>query len=309
MESRNFTFKAVDETEISVYRWQPDDKNKIKAVIQVVHGMGDNAGRYKEFAENLVKEGFAVYADDHRGHGKTVDSPENLGHFADKNGWALVIEDLHKLADIIKKENPRKKIFMFGHSMGSFLVRDYTISYGNEINGIILSGTGTIPSLMGNLGIMLARWEIKSKGVRGKSPLLLAMTFGSYNKHFKPNRTPADWITRDNNKLDQALANPYWIEEFSSTFFFDLLSGLRKISIFKNIQKTPKDLPIYLLSGTKDPVGNFTKGVLKVFNDYKKAGIKDLNYKFYNGARHEIINEINNEEVYRDIITWLNDHL
>jgi alpha-beta hydrolase superfamily lysophospholipase len=309
MESKNFIFKTDDGIEIFVYRWLPDKQDKIKAAIQLIHGMGDNAGRYAEFAENLAAEGFAVYAEDHRGHGRTAGPPEKFGHFADKKGWELVLGDLYKLNGIIKKENPGKNIFMLGHSMGSFLTRDYVMSYPEGIKGIVLSGTTGISALMGNIGMILSKLQIKSKGVRGKSPLMLSMTFGAYNKTFKPARTSADWISRDNKAIDKMLEEPYWVKDFSSSFFLDLTSGLKKISSFKNIRKTPNDLPIYFISGTRDALGNFTKSVKKVISDYKKAGIKDIQYKFYKDARHAILIEINKKEVYRDIINWLNNHL
>ena len=303
------SFKADDGTDIFFYRWLPDEKNDIKAAVQIIHGMGDHAGRYKEFAQALTDAGFAVYSNDHRGHGKTGGSPQTFGHLADEGGWDLVVSEVFKLTEILKQENPLKDIFIYGHSMGSFLARDYSLIHGKEIRGMIISGTKTFPGLIENIGTLIAKMQIRKNGPKVKSPLLLSLTFGKYNKYFKPNRTPSDWLSRDMQKVDELIADPYCNGQYSATFFLDLAKGLTKINKMENMKKTPRHLPIYLLAGTKDPVCNFTKDVLKVYEDYKKAGIKDISFKFYEGARHEIINELNRQEVYKDIIDWINDRI
>lgn len=309
MKTDIFSFKADDGTDIFFYRWLPDYKNNIKAVVQIIHGMGDHAGRYKEFAQALTEAGFAVYANDHRGHGITGGSPQTFGHLADEGGWDLVVNEVFKLTEILKQENPLKDIFIYGHSMGSFLARDYSFTHGKEIRGLIISGTKTSPGFIENIGTLIAKMQIRKNGPKVKSPLLLSITFGKYNKHFKPNRTPSDWISADMQKVNELIADPYCNGQFSATFFLDLAKGLIKINKMENMKNTPRHLPIYLLAGTKDPVCNFTKDVLIVYDDYKKAGIKDISFKFYEGARHEILNELNRQEVYKDIIDWINDRV
>lgn len=309
MKTDILSFKGDNGTDIFYYRWLPDKKTDIKAIVQIIHGMGEHSGRYKEFARALTDSGFAVYSNDHRGHGKTGGSPETYGHFADEGGWDLVINEIYKLTWIIKMENPLKDIFIYGHSLGAFLAQDFSTIHGKELRGMIISGTKTTPSIIEKIGTLIAQMQIRKNGPKVKSPLLLSLTFGKYNKYFKPNRTSADWISRDARKVDEYVADPYCNGQFSATFFLDMANGLIKINRMENMEKTPSNLPVFLLAGTKDPVSNFTKDILKVYKDYKKAGIKDINLKLYEGSRHEILNELNRQEVYRDIIDWIKERV
>jgi len=277
-------------------------------VVQIVHGMAEHASRYEEFAGSLAENGFAVYAADQRGHGQTAGKPENVGFVAEKDGWNILVNDQIKLTEIIKKENPGLKVFLLGHSMGTFIVRDYVFSNGKAIAGIILSGTSCDPGILAYIGKLIAKWQIKRNGYKAKSPLLDRMSFGKFNSYFKPNRTAFDWLSTNDENVDKYIADPYCGGIFSCSFFYDLIYGVKKINKFENIKKVPADLSILLISGEKDPVGNFTKGVLKVYEDYKRAQIKDLKYKFYPGLRHEILNETGKKTVYKDIMDWLNTH-
>lgn len=308
MNTLNFKFKSKDGTDIYVNKWSLREDVKPKGVVQIAHGMAEHIDRYLSFAKALVDEGYVVYGNDHRGHGKTAASPDNIGYFADENGWDLVVDDMHELTNIIKKENSDVPIFIFGHSMGSFLSRTYICNYGKDIKGVILSGTGGDPGLIGNIGIFLARREMRKHGKKIRSKRMDKLSFGSFNKAFKPNRTDFDWLSRDINEVDKFVEDPLCGEVFTAGFFYDMLLGLRNLMKKDNLTKIPKELPIYLISGEKDPVGKNTRGVLQVFNTYKNIGIKDIKYTFYKDARHEILNEINKEEVYDDILHWLNEH-
>lgn len=311
-----FIFEADDNQKIYVHKWAPNKKGGIKdsinqcgSVLHIVHGMGEHARRYSDFAKFLNEYGFCIYAMDQRGHGLTAGSPANFGHQDDNNGWEKVIKDIRKLNEIILKENNNTKLFLFGHSAGSFLVRDYLIYFPDEakeiIKGIILSGTSASPGLMGYLGIFLANQIIKKSGPKAKSPLHRTLTFGKFNSCFKPNRTTSDWISRDEKAVDKMLDDPYCYTLFSATFYKDLINSTLRINKFKNISLIPKDIPILLISGTDCAVGNFTKGVKKVYKDFIASGIKNVQLKLYNGARHELINEINRDEVFKDIKAWL----
>ena len=163
--------------------------------------------------------------------------------------------------------------------------------------------------VMANLGKMIAKWQIKKNGFKAKSPLLDKLSFGKFNSYFKPNRTPFDWLSTNDENVDRYIADPYCGSVFSAGFFYDLIIGVKKVNLFENIEKISGSLPIFLISGEKDPVGNFTKGVLKVFNDYEKAKLNDVSCKFYTGFRHEILKETNRLEVYNDIAGWLNKHI
>jgi len=309
VRSDDFKFLTEDKIEIFTYRWLPDEDKEVRAAVQIVHGMAEHAGRYGEFADFLADNGFAVYADDHRGHGKTAGSLENIGFFAEENGWNLVVNDEIELTRIIRQENPGIPVFLLGHSMGTFIIRDYIFTQSDSVDGVILSGTSCDPGVMANLGKMIAKWQIKQNGFKAKSPLLDKLSFGKFNSYFKPNRTPFDWLSTNDENVDRYIADPYCGSVFSAGFFYDLIIGVKKVNLFENIEKISSSLPIFLISGEKDPVGNFTKGVLKVFNDYEKAKLNDVSYKFYTGFRHEILKETNRLEVYNDIAGWLNKHI
>jgi len=309
MKEKIFNFKSIDGFNIFTYSWLPNKENEIKAVVQIAHGMAEHAARYHEFAEFLTDNGFGVYANDHRGHGKTAGSLDKVGFFAESNGWDLVVSDMHSLTEEIKKEHPNIPVFLLGHSMGSMLSRDYASKYGNEIRGLILSGTAADPGMLGNAGIAISKISGMLFGKESKSPLLDKLSFGAFNGKFKPNRTAFDWLSRDETKVDKYVRDPYCGSVFSKGFFYDMLTGLKKIHMKAEIGKIPTALPIFFISGEKDPVGKNSNGVKKVVKMYGKSGIENVDLKFYPDARHEILNETNREEVYRDILSWISNIL
>jgi len=308
VQSDNFRLGTQDGTEVFVYRWFPEDGAGLKAVVQISHGMAEHAGRYGDFAAALVEAGYAVYANDHRGHGKAAGSLEKVGYLADDNGWNLLVDDMHRLTCSIKERHPDVPVFLLGHSMGSILSRNYIFLHAKDVSGVILSGTGGDPGLLGKIGLLIAKWEIRRKGKRAQSPLLAKLSFGNFNNAFKPNRTDFDWLSRDNAQVDRYVEDPFCGGVFTAGFFYDLLTGLAGANKSDNIKGIPPDLPIYLLSGEKDPVGKDKKGVLQVYNAYKNAGLEDVKCQFYKDGRHEMLNETNREEVYKDIIDWLDAH-
>ena len=294
---------------IFVYRWLPDVPEQTVGVVQIAHGMAEHAGRYGRLARFLTTAGFGVYANDHRGHGKTAGELENVGYFADVDGWQTVVDDMLQLTDIVQRETPGVPVFLLGHSMGSFLVRTYIADHGAGIAGVILSATGGDPGLLGKAGRLIARWECFRKGRRAKSPLLNNLSFGGFNKAFTPNRTDFDWLSRDAAEVDAYIADPFCGGVFSAGFFADLLSGLAFINSKGAIRGIPKDLPIFFISGACDPVGKNTRGVRQVKDAFNAAGMVDVSATFYDGARHEILNEINRDAVFQDILDWLNARL
>lgn len=303
MEKSTFSFQAEDGANIHVYKWMPE--GTVRCVVQIAHGMVEHAARYEHFAQALTSVGYAVYANDHRGHGKTANSQENLGHFADENGWESVVNDLHNITTKIKEKNPNLPIILLGHSMGSFLSKSYIQKYGHELAGVILSGTNSDQGLLSDVGILIAKCEERIRGKQAKSKLLNKLSFGSFNKRFKPNRTEFDWLSRDEGVVDRYIDDQYCGGIVSAGFFHDMLSGIKQADRQENLKKVPRDLPIFMIAGENDPVGNYTKLVKSAVRNYKKVGIQDLQYKFYPGARHEILNETNKEEVYRDVIEWI----
>lgn len=305
MKSETFELKADDGVEVFVYKWLPDETIRPRCVVQIAHGMVEHAGRYRLLADELTERGYAVYADDHRGHGKTAGSPENVGHFPEKDGFRLTVEDLKALTGIIKKEHPGLPVFLFGHSMGSLLSRYYITQYGDSINGVILSGTAGDPGLLGMAGVFVAKMQCIIGGRDARSPLLNHMAFNSFNKEFEPKRTDYDWLSRDEAEVDKFIRDPYCGGVCTAGFYYDMLTGMGDIYKDRRIRNIPKDLPIHLFSGEKDPVaGKNCIGVLQTFDYYQKVGIKDVTLKLYENGRHEMVNEINRREVHRDIIDW-----
>jgi alpha-beta hydrolase superfamily lysophospholipase len=309
MKSDTMMLKASDGVDIFIYTWKPDNKKDVRGVVQIAHGMAEHAARYEGFASALVDAGFAVYADDHRGHGKTAGSLDKVGYFADGDGWQRVVDDLAMITDTIEKEYPGLPVFYFGHSMGSMLGRTYLMQHGKRLAGAILSGTAGDPGLLGKVGAFVAKRESKKKGRKTPSELMAKLSFGKFNNAFKPARTEFDWLSRDDAEVDKYVADPYCGFVFSAGGWLDMLQGLPMQFRPEGVAKIPKDLPIFLFAGAKDPVGNNGKGVREVYELYKKSGIEDVSIKLYEDARHEMLNETNRDEVYRDNIEWLNAHM
>jgi alpha-beta hydrolase superfamily lysophospholipase len=304
MKTKEFRFQSDDGEELHIYKWSPDTDN-VKAIIQISHGMAEHAARYERFAEALTKEGFVVYANDHRGHGKTAGNLNKVGFFAKKDGWNQVVREMFKLTLISKNEYIGVPVILLGHSMGSLLSREYITNHGHEINGVILTGTAGNPGALGKTGVNLARMISLFFGKRSKSKLLNHLSFGKFNKEFKPNRTDFDWLSRDNAEVDKYVNDPYCGGIFSAGFFYDFLRGIIDLYDEDKLEEVPKTLPVLLLSGEKDPVGNNGKGVTETYNIYKKIGLLDVSMKLYKDSRHEILNETNREEVFKDIIEWI----
>ena len=309
MRSNAFKLPIEDNLNMQVYAWLPEHDQDIKAVVQIAHGMAEHGKRYADFAKFLNTHGYAVYANDHRGHGQTAGSLDNVGYFSDKDGFNKAVNDLKKLSEDIKSKHPDKPLFLLGHSMGTFLFRKYMMDPPVELKGVILSGTAGHPGLLGQSGIFISNLLKIFNSPKAPSPLMNALSFKAYNKAFKPNRTDFDWLSRDHEKVDEYVNDPYCGTVFSIQFFNDLINGLLDVSDQKNIDKTNENLPLLLVSGAEDPVGNNGKGVTEVFNKFNKTGLKDLTLKLFENGRHEILNETNRVEVYNFILNWLEERI
>ena len=306
MTAASFTFQSSDGTEIFAMKWSPEDLQNPKAAVQLAHGYAEHIGRYDVFARKLAEAGIVVYGNDHRGHGKTNGNAGEAICFADEAGFDKVVADMRALTENIQSENPGIPLFLFGHSMGSMLTRRYIQLYGDDLVGAVLSGSGVFSNGLLKLGTVVAASEIKRNGRAHPSLLLDKLVFQNFNRGFKPARTDLDWLSRDEAEVDKFLKDPLRGKIGSAGYFHDFFSGLLAMNDSANIRLTPKGLPLHFISGTADPVGGKAgKGIVQTCRVYQHVGLQDVSYKLYDGARHELLNETNKDEVAQDIIEWI----
>ena len=275
------------------------------ATLQLSHGMVEHVTRYSDFAVHLNGLGIAVVGHDHLGHGDT--SPDDLGFIAEENGDELLVEDLHLVTQKVEELYPGVPHFILGHSMGSYVVRRYLTRYGDRVDGAVIVGTGNQSGAVVTFGRAMAGVICMAKGKHAHSPFLDKTVLGGYDKKFSEPDMPNRWTSRDPEQVARYNADPYCSFTFTAGAYRDLLTLISKVVHGDDINNIPKGLPVILLSGAEDPVGESGKGVRKAKEGLEKAGLSP-EMKLYEGARHEIINETNREEVYRDIGDWLISH-
>jgi alpha-beta hydrolase superfamily lysophospholipase len=299
MPGSEFDFRADDGETLLARRWLPEGPPR--AIVQVAHGLAEHSARYARLANALNAAGYAVYANDHRGHGPKA-AAADLGHFADTGGWDKVVGDLWTFNRLIAAEQPGTPIIFLGHSLGSFLGRGFIAEHSDALAGVALSGSNGKPAAIATLGRIIAREERLRLGKRGKSDPILQMWFGEFNKPFKPARTASDWLSRDEKEVDAFVADPLCGFPFTTQLAIDVLDALPHVTSRKSLAAIRKDLPLYVFSGERDPVGANIQGLIQ---DLKAAGFTKLTTRIYPGARHETLNETNRDEVTRDLIAWL----
>ena len=308
LRNNYFTYTSKDKTEIMVYKWMPADQEPI-GIVQISHGMAETAARYERFAKVLNENGFIVYANDHRGHGKTAKNIEELGYLGDKGAFKLLVEDIAELSDIIKKENPNLPIYLFSHSMGSFAAQRYIMEYRDKIDGLILSGSNGEQGLILKAGKFVTSLITVVKGRKAKFKFIDSLIFGGFNKKNPTKTTGFEWLTSDADELDKYVNDPYCGTLFPVSFYDELIENLEYIENKKNLEKIPKKLPIFIISGDQDPVGDYGKGIEKLYKRYKECEVSDLDMKLYEGARHELLNETIRDEVTGDVVEWLENRV
>lgn len=307
MKKEEFYFDSKDgSTKIRALRFIPD--GDIKAILQISHGMVEFIDRYENFAEFLTNNGILVTGNDHLGHGGSVKDKSDWGYFGE-NGYDVVLRDILTLTNITKELYPNKPYFLLGHSMGSFLARLYTIRYGAFLNGAIIMGTGQQNKSTLSVAKTLTKLVEKTKGERYRSKFLNGLVLGSYNKKWEPSETHVDWLTKDKAICDWYYHEPRCHFIFTANGFYNLFSLIEQIVDKNNIEQMSKDLPILVISGEDDPVGNFGKDPKALADIYKEVGIEDVELKLYSNDRHEILNELDKDAVYNDILDWLNKHI
>ena len=290
-------------TQIHAIEGIPD--GKVAAVLQMCHGMVEHIDRYDEFARFLAEKGYYVVGHDHLGHGKSVTSKDKLGFFHESKGNTYVIGDIHHLRKITKKKYKDVPYFMLGHSMGSFLLRQYLGLYGDGISGAIVMGTGSKSNLLLTAGKVLCRIIAFGKGWEYRSKLVNNMAFGGFNKKFSQETNGSDWLSRNPVNSQKYAKDPLCSFVFTVNAYYQMFCGILAVNHQEKNGKIPKTLPIFLVAGKDSPVGNFGKSVENIYKNYKSCGIEDVSMKLYENDRHEILNEVDRSLVFDDLLTWM----
>lgn len=299
---QEFSFDSCGNGKIHVCKWVPECTPK--AVVQIVHGIAEYAARYDEFADYLVKNGYMVVAEDHMGHGGSIGPDDAKGYFS--GGWFAAVKDTYRLLQLTREEYPDVPYILFGHSMGSFMVRTILLEYPDSgISGCVICGTGWMPELVMNSGLLLCKATCKRKGEKNPSDFLNMLIFGTYNKRVERPKTNYDWLNRDARLVDLYVKDPLCGFVPSAGLLRDMLVGMLYNQKTENLRKMKKDLPVYFIAGGDDPVGNYGKGVKLAAENFGKAGMQNVLCKIYPLCRHEILNEINKQEVFNDVLNWL----
>lgn len=291
--------KAKDGHEIDVQTWMPD--GEVRAVVQLLHGLGEHIGRYERLARACVARQIAVVGHNHRGHGPRCDQ---YGYFAAKDGWHLVLNDALTVHNDIRERFDNKPVVLIGHSMGSFIAQAFAVEFATPLAGLALSGSGWPSRLQTVPGRLVATIEAWRLGRHGYSKLLDKMGFGAFNKPFEPARTEYDWLTRDEAEVDRYIADEYCGGPFTCGLWLDMLGGLGDVASNSALQRIPSGLPIMILGGAADPVGG-DKGLGKLAFHYAQTGHGRLKVRIYPNGRHEMFNEINRDDVTSDLIEWI----
>ena len=290
-------------TKIHAVKWMPED-GKYKAILQITHGMIEYIERYHEFAEYLTERGFMVVGHDHLGHGASVKDETEWGYFAENPSDTLVA-DMHSLRTTVQGENPGIPYFMMGHSMGSFLLRQYLTMRAEGLAGAIVMGTGDMPYALLKAGQAVCKSISLTKGWHHRSHLVNQLGMGGYNRQFEPSDSTKDWITSDDSKRKEYEADPLCNFVFTVNGYYQMFEGMKVLTRRHAMDKIPVELPVIFVSGAEDPVGSNGVGVTRVFRKYEAHGMTDVEMKLYAGDRHEILNETDREEVYEDLYRWM----
>ena len=298
----DFFFKSGSGARLHGCRWTPD--SQVRAVLQIVHGIAEYVERYDGFANFLNRQGILVVAEDHMGHGKSISQECPQGYFA--GGWQTAVDDTYRLTRDTMAEFRDVPFILFGHSMGSFMAR--TILAKDPDSGItaaVICGTGWQPAPVLAAGKAACALVCRAKGERAPSPLLQAMAFGTYNRKVEHPRTPYDWISRDNSVVNAYKADPLCGFTPTAGLMRDMMEGIAYIQREENLAKMGKALPVLFIAGGDDPVGSYGAGVRTAAEAFRKAGMERVDVRIYPLCRHELLNEINREEIMDDVSRWI----
>ncbi len=305
VNKEEFNFDSRDgEHKIYAVKWIPETEKPV-CILQIVHGVAEHIGRYDEFARYLAGKGILVVGDDHLGHGRSVNPGEPYGYFCKEDAATVLVRDEHRLKKMIQEEYVGVPYIILGHSMGSFIVRNYLLRYGTGINGAVIMGTG-----MQSKGIIMTASAIAAVqrifcGSKHVSRLMNRLVFGSYNKRIVSCRTEMDWLSANEENVQRYLEDPLCGFVFTVNGFQTVFKLIRNLCDEEKLKTMPKNLPVFFVAGAEDPVGDCGRGVEQVYRSFRDLGMENVQMKLYSGDRHEILNEADRENVYGDIYRWL----
>lgn len=297
-----------NEHKIHAVKWIPDVEQPI-CILQIIHGMAEYIERYDGFAQAMAEKGILVAGEDHLGHGKSVGENGVYGYFCERDAATVVVRDSHRLKKMIQEQYPGVPYIILGHSMGSFILRNYLCRYGTGIQAAVIVGTGMQPKPLLMLGKAVAAVQKVFTGSGHPSNLLNVLSFGNYNRKIPQERTLMDWLSRDEKIVDAYMEDPLCGFTFTVNGFQTLMELVNRLYRRENLEKMPKELPVLFVSGAEDPVGDYGKGVKKAYQSFLDVGMKKAEMKLYEYDRHELLNEIDREQVYKDIYQWVSSVL
>lgn len=308
VKKEEFTFDSRDGiSKIHAVRWIPE--GDIVCILQIVHGMAEYIERYEEVAQYFAERGILVTGEDHLGHGKSVSEGGTYGYFCKQDPATVIVRDVHRLKKMTQEAYPGVPYVILGHSMGSYMLRNYLFRYGTGIQGAILCGTGSMPQGIISAAKVLAKIQELVLGGKHVAKRLDNMAFGAYNKRLQPERTDKDWLCTDEKVVDIYKNDSLCGFTFTVNGFQTMFEIITRLNKEENLSKMPKNLPVYFIAGEEDPVGDYGEGVKKAYHDFENAGMENLSIKLYSGDRHEILNEKDREQVYEDVYSFIMDRV
>ncbi|MCM1192822.1 MAG: lysophospholipase [Butyrivibrio sp.] len=308
MVKEEFYYDSRDgKSKLHAVRYVPDNPEDIRCVVQIVHGMAEYIERYEEFAGFLTDRGCVVTGEDHMGHGKSVGKTEKYGYFCEQDPATVLVRDVHRLKKATQALYPDVPYVILGHSMGSFITRNYMFRYGTGISAAIIMGTGMQSPVLLKAAKALAHIQKAFYGPKHVSGLIDKLSFGSYNKRIENPATSADWLSRDGERVAKYTADPMCGFVFTANGFLTLFELISRVNRRENLERVPAKLPVLVISGDADPVGEYGKGVQKAYESLKAVGVENISLKLYEGGRHELLNETNRDEVMQDVFRWIEE--
>lgn len=308
MIKEEFYFDSRDgKSKLHGVRYRPEEPESVRGIVQIVHGMAEYVERYEEFAEFLTARGYVVTGEDHLGHGKSVKEGGKYGYFCENDPATVLVRDVHRLKKMTEALYPGVPYVIMGHSMGSFITRNYLFRYGTGISAAIIMGTGMQPKAVVETAAAVTALQKLFCGPGHVSRLIDRLAFGGYNKKITDARTEWDWLSRDRERVKRYMEDPLCGFTFTVNGFTALFELISRLYRPENLEQIPKKLPIFMVSGDADPVGDCGRGVRMAYDSLKGAGLENVRLKLYEGGRHELLNETNRDEVMRDIHDWLEE--